>query len=316
VLPSGFGQLTPAMHIDWFTFAAQIINFLILVALLKRFLYGPILKAIEDRESEIVSQFAAAELGQATAEETRQELLKQLDDLATARLQLLAEATEDVERWKQERLDEAQAGVNEVRSDWFATLDREREQLRSKLLAQYRQHALRMARGVLDCLADAGSQKLLVDAFVRQLATQRPGDSSPDQFQPGRSTADKPDKASGRLTVWSAFELTPDQQQQLSDALSHTGTDRTLVDFRVDDSLICGIKIRSRDHEISWNASDSLNILEEQFSHDLDEALSVSNVQAPISMDHDSDDVGSGDTARETAVSEDAAVTGEPPDVS
>ena len=35
---------------DWFTVIAQIINFLILVALLKRFLYGPIIRAMERRE--------------------------------------------------------------------------------------------------------------------------------------------------------------------------------------------------------------------------------------------------------------------------
>jgi F-type H+-transporting ATPase subunit b len=37
------------MLIDWFTVGAQVLNFLILVWLLKRFLYGPILDAIDAR---------------------------------------------------------------------------------------------------------------------------------------------------------------------------------------------------------------------------------------------------------------------------
>ena len=41
------------MLIDWFTVAAQAINFLILVLLLRRFLYGPIVKAMDDREAAI-----------------------------------------------------------------------------------------------------------------------------------------------------------------------------------------------------------------------------------------------------------------------
>ncbi len=249
------------MKIDWFTFAAQIINFLILLALLKRFLYGPILKAIAEREAEIVGQFDSAEREQAAADAMRQDLQKQLDDLATAKKQLLAEATEEIEHWKQERLGEAHSDVDAARSDWFATLEREREQLRSRLLTQYRQHALQLAHGVLTCLADADSQTLLVDSFVRQFAGQL-------------STF----PASDGVTVWSAFELTADQQQQISDALAQAGVDRTGVAFRTDDSLICGIKVRTRDHEISWNAADSLTFLEGQFSRDLDETLSASDV--------------------------------------
>ena len=47
------------MLIDWFTVVAQIVNFLILVALLKRFLYGPLIRAIDARENGIAAQIAA-----------------------------------------------------------------------------------------------------------------------------------------------------------------------------------------------------------------------------------------------------------------
>ena len=45
------------MKIDWFTVFAQVINFLILVWLLKQFLYKPILNAIEARENKVAGQF-------------------------------------------------------------------------------------------------------------------------------------------------------------------------------------------------------------------------------------------------------------------
>ncbi len=49
------------MKIDWFTLIAQVINFLILVWLLRRFLYKPILKAVDEREKKIASQLKDAE---------------------------------------------------------------------------------------------------------------------------------------------------------------------------------------------------------------------------------------------------------------
>ena len=47
------------MLINWFTVAAQVVNFLILAVLLKRFLYGPIVRAMAAREERIASEMAA-----------------------------------------------------------------------------------------------------------------------------------------------------------------------------------------------------------------------------------------------------------------
>lgn len=257
------------MKIDWFTFAAQIINFLILVALLKRFLYGPILKAIADREEEIASRFELAEREQSAAQATRHDLQKQLDDLATTRQQLLAEAAEEVERWKQERLGEAHADVSQARSDWFAAVDRERDQLRSNLLTQYRKHALQMARGILECLADADSQTLLVDSFIRQLAAHLASTQSSGTTLVSEARAGEP------VTVRSAFELSDGQQSKIADALARAGVERGAIHFRLDDTLISGIEVRTQDQAISWNASDSLEFLEARFSRDLDEMLTL-----------------------------------------
>ena len=49
------------MHIDWFVFFAQIVNFLILLFLLKKFLYGRIINAMDAREAKIAAIFAEAE---------------------------------------------------------------------------------------------------------------------------------------------------------------------------------------------------------------------------------------------------------------
>jgi F-type H+-transporting ATPase subunit b len=49
------------MLIDWFTVGAQVVNFLILVWLMKRFLYKPILHAIDAREKRIAKELADAD---------------------------------------------------------------------------------------------------------------------------------------------------------------------------------------------------------------------------------------------------------------
>jgi F-type H+-transporting ATPase subunit b len=64
------------MLIDWFTVGAQALNFLILMWLLKRFLYHPILAAIDAREQRIAAQLADAEAKEAEANKERDEFLQ------------------------------------------------------------------------------------------------------------------------------------------------------------------------------------------------------------------------------------------------
>ena len=62
------------MHIDWFVFFAQIVNFLILVWLLKKFLYSRIIKAIDDREAKITATFEEAEKSRGEAQHAAEQI--------------------------------------------------------------------------------------------------------------------------------------------------------------------------------------------------------------------------------------------------
>ncbi|GAH31154.1 unnamed protein product, partial [marine sediment metagenome] len=62
------------MLIDSFTVIAQIINFLILIYLLKRFLFNRIIKIMDDREMQITGQMQDAETAK---EEAQKELEEQ-----------------------------------------------------------------------------------------------------------------------------------------------------------------------------------------------------------------------------------------------
>ncbi len=249
------------MNIDWFTFAAQIVNFLILLALLKRFLYGPILKAIADREAEIDSRFSELGEQQSAAEAARADYDGRAKEFAQAKQRLMADATEEVELWKSERLEVAKTEVEASRADWFVALDRERGQLRADLLEQYQRDSLRMAESVLTSLAGKNVEQQMVDSFINRLRTDTP--------------TDLPLEAGESVTMRSAFELSDSQQQRLLAELATHGFSTSDIQFRVDETLICGLELRTRDHEISWNVRDSLDWLAAEFTRDLDHTLAI-----------------------------------------
>ena len=102
------------MLINWFTVCAQAINFLILVWLLKRFLYKPILHAIDEREKGIAAQLASAEAKTAEAQKDRDDFQHKNEAFDKERAALLKKATDDASAERQRLLDEAKKDADDL----------------------------------------------------------------------------------------------------------------------------------------------------------------------------------------------------------
>src|SRR5271156_1984915 len=113
------------MPIDWFTVAAQAVNFLILVWLLKRFLYKPILHAIDERERGIAAQFAQAETKKAEAQKERDDARHKIEAFDQERASLLKKATDEANAERQRLLDEARKDADSLRAKRQETLRNE-----------------------------------------------------------------------------------------------------------------------------------------------------------------------------------------------
>ncbi len=95
------------MQIDWFTLFAQIVNFLIVVVLLRRFLYKPILQAMAEREAKIAAQFEGSG-GQNHARPKRKPKRyraqrAELDEEIGAHYEATPRLPSDVRRWSPRR---------------------------------------------------------------------------------------------------------------------------------------------------------------------------------------------------------------------
>src|ERR1700679_1486647 len=100
------------MLINWFPACAQAINFLILVWLLKRFLYKPILHAIDEREKGIAAQLAEAEAKKAEAQKDRDDFQHKNEAFDQERAALLQKATDDANAERRRLLDAARVAAD------------------------------------------------------------------------------------------------------------------------------------------------------------------------------------------------------------
>jgi F-type H+-transporting ATPase subunit b len=85
------------MHFSWSTFALQIINFAILVGLLNRFLYKPVLRMIDARRAEIAKHYTAAQGAEAEAKEKLAAIEAQRAEIAAERAAALKSAAAEAE---------------------------------------------------------------------------------------------------------------------------------------------------------------------------------------------------------------------------
>lgn len=154
------------MSIDWITVIAQIANFLVLVWLLKRFLYRPILDGIDAREAEIARRMAEAGQAQKQAQAAEAAYRKQQKQLLSDQEAVVEQALRASESQRDDLLAEARARLEREQKDWRKHMERERQRFTAQLQQAGSETLLELTRKALRELAD----ETLEEAIVRHVS--------------------------------------------------------------------------------------------------------------------------------------------------
>ena len=244
------------MLIDWFTVVAQMINFLILVWLLQRFLYKPIVKAMRTREERIASQLRDAEKQKAEAEAESTKFRAAHDQLEQRKQELLRAAEEEAEILRRKLKEEARHEIETVRERWQKAFRDEQGAFEAELAKAVRQEIFSIARSVLADLAGVEVQGRIATMFIRGLEKL-----SADEKAKLSLTAD------GKAPVIrSAFELAPAIREAIERAVAKLGPADTLqgVQYEIIPDLVGGIELAANGRKVSWSISDYLSSLEQR----------------------------------------------------
>ncbi len=250
------------MDIDWVTFAAQIANFLVLVWLLKRFLYGPIVRAMDAREQQFVDRSAELEQARREAEQREAEYRERLSELDRTKESLMETAAQEVEAWRQQHLAAAREEIEDSRREWYRGLEREKDSLLHELQRRVGREVFRASRHVLKQLCDVSLEQQVIVRFEQHL----------QQLDADRRAeiAQAIVNSHHRVMVATAFPLDSRQQQTVTRQLHEYVAEGIAVDFSVHPELICGIEVRAAGYKIAWSAGELLEEIETSFAAALD----------------------------------------------
>ena len=242
------------MLIDWFTVGAQALNFLILVWLLKRLLYKPILDAIDAREKRIALALADADARKAEAQKERDEFQHKNEEFDQQRAALLSQAVDEAKAERQRLLGEARQAADALIAKRQEAFRNDAHSLSQAISRRTQQEVFAITRRTLADLATTSLEERLGEVFIRRL---REMDSHAKE---GLGEALK--ATSAPALVRSAFEMPAKQRAAIQNALNETFATEIHVRFETAPALIGGIELTTNGQKVAWSIADYLASLE------------------------------------------------------
>jgi F-type H+-transporting ATPase subunit b len=243
------------MSIDWFTVGAQALNFLVLVWLLRHFLYRPILRAIDAREKLIATELADAAGKKAEAKKESDEFHHKNEEFDQQRAGLLGKATEEANAERQRLLEEARKAADALAKKRGDTLRDDAQHLSQALVRRAQKEVFAIARKTLMDLATANLEERMVDVFDHRL--KQMDKKARDCLAHAIETAADP------ALLRSTFDLPAEQQAAIRNALNETFSANVRVRFETAPELVCGIEFTTNGQKVAWSIADYLTSLDQ-----------------------------------------------------
>jgi F-type H+-transporting ATPase subunit b len=264
------------MLIDWFTVGAQALNFLILVWLMKRFLYKPILHAIDAREKRIAAELADADKKKTEAQKESDEFKQKNEEFDQQRAALLRNAADEAKVEGQRLLDEARKAAAAWSTKRQDTLRNEEHNLHQAISRRTQKEVFAIARKALADLATASLEERLGEVFTRRLREM--------DGQVKAGLAEALETASVPAVVRSAFDLPAEQRAAIQKAINETFSADIPVRFETAPDLISGIELTTNGQKVAWSISDYLASLEKGIEELLKEGEDKPDAKAEANL--------------------------------
>jgi F-type H+-transporting ATPase subunit b len=251
------------MLIDWFTVVAQVVNFLVLVAILRFFLYRRIIDAIETRKARLASAFREAETREQEAQETLEAHTADMQRLAAERPRRLERLEADMRAERSRMLDELRDEVDAMRHEWQRGVFEERERLIEDLERKLATGTEVVARSALGALAGVELEQQMIETFLRKLDEMEPAETQSLVEALGQSST---------VEVTTSFPVLPDAEARIrSEIADHLGVTAP-IEFRIDRTLGCGIELRAGGRTVGWSVDRYLDETRSALEHIVERA--------------------------------------------
>lgn len=240
----------PDVELSWSTFVLEMINFLVLVWILKRFLYKPVLNVIARRRTEIEKSLADAETLQTNAKSLQQQYEGRLAEWDKEKRQARDTLAQELEAERTRKLSELQTALAKEREKQRVSESRRQADAIARVEETAMLQGARFATRLLEQAAGPDLQARLIEMLLAELE-QLPS----ERIQALRSSYGTTPDA---IVVTSALPLADAQRRQLQQALLKITSPVMPLRFEEDGELLAGVRILMGAWVLAANLEDEL----------------------------------------------------------
>ena len=260
------------MPLDAFTIIAQIFNFVVLMLLLRRFLYGPIVRTMDAREKHITTELDEAEQKEREARRQAAELRREREELEDQRGEFLTQAQMDADQKRNELVQQARDEVEARKAAWREAIAREKESFLDNLRQRAGEQVYIITRRVLSDLANVDLEQFIIDSFLKRLLTmedeglERVAAQMAELRKMEADEAEKSTLPQPEAAITTAFDIDDGARRRIEQAVHERLGTNVQIRFEVTPELICGIELKTRGYKAAWSLQDYLETLDESLS--------------------------------------------------
>ena len=166
------GQFEAFIGVNFWTALLTLGNFLLVLYVGKKFLYGPILAIIESRQKEIDDMYSKANAAQATAEAMEKEYAEKLSAAVQAGERIVKDAVARAQSREEEIIRKANADASAIMEKASADIAQEKKKALNDAKNEISEIALAIAGKVVGHELNGADQERLVDRFIEELGDQ------------------------------------------------------------------------------------------------------------------------------------------------
>lgn len=247
------------MELDPLTIVLEITNFLVLLWLLKRFLYKPVKGAIAQRQAALEQGLKDAEEREQKAEVLAQQHQQELEQWAQEKAQQQTELQQQMVKEREQAMSKIHAAAEAEEQRLSALRQQDQSQLEQHMQHQAVQSALQLTRRMLERLAGAKIDEQLINMVQQDLQTL------PEEEKQALSQSLK--QQQGKVQLCLAHEISDTELESLKQTLSNVLGQTVDMDTQISPELISGVRISIGAHVLHANLVDELAFFQRSLNH-------------------------------------------------
>ncbi|MBA56749.1 MAG: hypothetical protein CMK89_20025 [Pseudomonadales bacterium] len=246
------------MELDPLTIVLEIVNFLVLIWLLKRFLFKPVQAAIARRQQDLEQAQQDAQQKAKDATDRQQQLQSKIDDWEQEKIRQQQQLQEQLSRQREQAMDKVRQEAEDEKKRLQTILQQDQAALMEKTQQQAQQGAIQLTQQLLNRLAGTDLDQALLNMFADDI------NQLPDTERDKLATALRKQKS---VLITSARPLPDAQTQQLQNILQSVLGQNITLETKVDEQLISGVRLTIGPMVLHANLADELEFFKAELHH-------------------------------------------------